>query len=293
MRSDSARCGRERRHARERADRMIRDYAGNSAAENPDRVPRRGSRMPRASALRTRGARPATEDEDARLPTPMRKAAILIMALGPEVAGQVMAQAARGHHRAAHPRDRDGGQVPSEEKPKALGDFVELRRRSAGIAFGGEETAKQILEAGFGTRNAPLAAQPRDQLQRDQELRHLRRSTPLTVANYLKNEHPQTVARGARAHGPARQRPDPRAAAGRAAGQQSPTAWPSSTRPTARPCKVVEEVLASAACRARLTARQRQVRRPQAGRRDPQRDRPGDLAGDPRRDARDRRRGRQ
>ncbi len=124
----------------------------------------------------------------------LRKAAVFIMALGPEAGGRVLACLAedlveRVTHAIAH-----AGQVPFTEKKQVLSDFVRLSSSISGIAFGGEETAKNILEAGFGTHRASSLLSRVTSYSQIKSFEHLRSLDALTVANYLKNEHAQTVA---------------------------------------------------------------------------------------------------
>jgi flagellar motor switch protein FliG len=86
------------------------------------------------------------------------------------------------------------GHVTYEEKKKILADFVSISSHISGIAFGGEETAKQILEAGFGTRKATSLISRVTSYSEIKSFEHLKNVDSLTIANYLKNEHPQTVA---------------------------------------------------------------------------------------------------
>src|SRR6056297_501298 len=124
----------------------------------------------------------------------LRKAAVFIMALGPEAGGRVLASLSedlveRVTHAIAH-----AGQVPFTEKKEVLADFVRLSSSISGIAFGGEETAKNILEAGFGTHRASSLLSRVTSYSQIKRFEHLRTLDALTVANYLKNEHTQTVA---------------------------------------------------------------------------------------------------
>ena len=124
----------------------------------------------------------------------LRKAAVFIMGLGPAAGGRVMACLPESlieplAHAIAH-----AGQVSQEEKRKVLAEFVNLSSQISGIAWGGEETAKQILEAGFGTHRASSLLSRVTSYSEIKSFEHLRTLDSLTVANYLKNEHPQTVA---------------------------------------------------------------------------------------------------
>ena len=124
----------------------------------------------------------------------LRKAAVFLIALGPQVAGKILARLPESmveeltHHIAGL------GHVSSQDKKRILGDFVSSSSQISGIAFGGEETAKQILEAGFGTRRASSMLSRVTSYSEIKSFEHLRQVDPLTIANYLRNEHPQTVS---------------------------------------------------------------------------------------------------
>lgn len=124
----------------------------------------------------------------------LRKAAIFIMGLGPAAGGKIMSCLPESlveqlAHAIAH-----AGQVSGEEKRKNLSEFVALSSQLSGIAWGGEETAKQILEAGFGTHRASSLLSRVTSYSEIKSFEHLRTLDALTVANYLKNEHAQTIA---------------------------------------------------------------------------------------------------
>ena len=124
----------------------------------------------------------------------LRKAAVFIMGLGPAAGGRVMSCLPDNlvemiAHAIAHV-----GQVSREEKRKVLSEFINLSSEISGIAWGGAETAKQILEAGFGTHRATNLLSRVTSYSEIKSFEHLSNLDALTVANYLKNEHPQTVA---------------------------------------------------------------------------------------------------
>ncbi len=123
-----------------------------------------------------------------------RKAAIFIMALGSESGGQVMACLPESLVEHVTHAIANAGQIPYKEKRQVLGEFISLSSQLSGIAFGGEETAKNILEAGFGTHRASSLLSRVTSYSEIKSFEHLKSLDSLTVANYLKNEHPQTVA---------------------------------------------------------------------------------------------------
>ncbi len=84
--------------------------------------------------------------------------------------------------------------VPADEKERVLEDFVIKSGEIAGVEFGGQESAMSILEAGFGPREANALLNRVTNYGDIRGFENLKRIDPLAVANYLKNEAPQTVA---------------------------------------------------------------------------------------------------
>ncbi|MDX2474004.1 MAG: flagellar motor switch protein FliG [Candidatus Krumholzibacteria bacterium] len=124
----------------------------------------------------------------------VRKAAVFLMALGPDIAGQVMSKLPNDMIEDLTHTIAGMGHVTYGEKKTVLSDFIAISSQVSGIAFGGEETAKQILEAGFGNRMANSLLSRVTSYSEIKSFEHLKNVDPLTIANYIKNEHPQTVA---------------------------------------------------------------------------------------------------
>ncbi|MGD9548736.1 MAG: flagellar motor switch protein FliG [Candidatus Krumholzibacteriia bacterium] len=124
----------------------------------------------------------------------LRKAAVFLMALGPDVAGKVMSRLPQSMVEDLTHQIAGIGHVTYKEKKGILSEFIAISSKISGIAFGGEETAKQILEAGFGTHAASSMLSRVTSYSEIKSFEHLKNVDPLTIANYLKNEHPQTIA---------------------------------------------------------------------------------------------------
>ncbi|MBU8871881.1 MAG: flagellar motor switch protein FliG [Gemmatimonadales bacterium] len=124
----------------------------------------------------------------------IRKAAVFLMSLGPEVGGMVMSKLPEDIVEEITNIIAKTGHVNYEEKRSVLGEFMNISSMISGIAFGGEETAKQILEAGFGTRMANSLLSRVTSYSEIKSFEHLKNVDSLTIANYIKNEHPQTIA---------------------------------------------------------------------------------------------------
>jgi flagellar motor switch protein FliG len=124
----------------------------------------------------------------------LRKSAIFLMSLGPEVGGQIMNKLPEDIVENLAHYISSIGHITYGEKKKVMADFISTSSQISGIAFGGEETAKQILEAGFGTRKANSLLSRVTSYSEISSFEHLKNVDSLTIANYLKNEHPQTIA---------------------------------------------------------------------------------------------------
>ncbi len=124
----------------------------------------------------------------------LRKAAVFMMALGPEAGGKVMSKLPQDVVEELTHVIATTGHVNYAERKSVLSDFISISSQISGIAFGGEETAKQILEAGFGNRMAESLLSRVTSYSEIKSFEHLKNVDGLTIANYIKNEHPQTIA---------------------------------------------------------------------------------------------------
>ena len=124
----------------------------------------------------------------------LRRAAVFLMGLGSDVGGHVLAKLPEDIVENLTHTIATIGHVTYEEKRRVMSDFINTSSQISGIAFGGEETAKQILEAGFGTRRASSLLSRVTSYSEIKSFEHLKNVDPLIIANYVKNEHPQTIA---------------------------------------------------------------------------------------------------
>jgi flagellar motor switch protein FliG len=124
----------------------------------------------------------------------VRKAAVFLMTLGPEAGGKVLKQLPEKMVEELTHSIAGMGPVGFDEEKKTLNDFISSSGQISGIATGGEEIAKQLLEAGFGARRATSMLSRVTSYSEIKSFEHLREVDPLTIANYLRNEHPQTAA---------------------------------------------------------------------------------------------------
>ncbi len=124
----------------------------------------------------------------------VRRAAVFLMALGPEAGGKVMSKLPEPLIEELAHMIAGMGHVTNGDKNSALAEFLKVSRRISGLARGGEATARTILESGFGSRTADTFIERITSYGTIKGFEPLEELDPLTVANYLKTEHPQTIA---------------------------------------------------------------------------------------------------
>ena len=126
--------------------------------------------------------------------TTLHKIAVLMISLGPKVAGQVIKRLPEELLEKITAEISEVNLIATEDKAEALQEFIDLRRRSSGVEFGGENSALEILEEALGKRQADTVLNRATGFSDMQGFDNLKRVDNLTVMNYLKNEHPQTIA---------------------------------------------------------------------------------------------------
>jgi len=124
----------------------------------------------------------------------IRKAAVFLMALGSGTGGKVLSKLPDDVVETVTQAIAGIGHVTYAEKRAILKEFIAISSQISGLAFGGRETAKQILEAGFGTHMATSLLERATAFSEIKSFEHLKSVDPVTIANYIKNEHPQTIA---------------------------------------------------------------------------------------------------
>ncbi len=124
----------------------------------------------------------------------LRKAAILLITLGPKVASPIMKRLPEDAIEKLTAEIANLGRVKADDKTRAVSEFISLSRKARGTEFGGEDFAKTVLEDALGTHKASTLLSRATGYSDCRSFENLKRIDPLTVANYLKNEHVQTVA---------------------------------------------------------------------------------------------------
>ena len=124
----------------------------------------------------------------------LHKIAVLLISLGPRVAGQIMKRLPEHIMEKVTAEISEIKLVSNADKSQAIEEFVDLRRQASGVEFGGENSALEILEEALGKRQADSVLTRATGFSDMPGFDNLKRVDHLTVMNYLKNEHPQTIA---------------------------------------------------------------------------------------------------
>ncbi len=123
-----------------------------------------------------------------------RKAAILLVMLGPEKAAQVLKHLAEEDVEMLTIEIANLGKVPDEEKRAVLEEFKELLKAREMLTAGGIEYAKEVLEKAFGPEKAMQIIERLVSSLQVRPFEFVKKADPLQLVNFLQNEHPQVIA---------------------------------------------------------------------------------------------------
>ncbi len=123
-----------------------------------------------------------------------RKAAILMVALGPEKAAQVMKHLDEDAVEQIVVEIAGIGKVSPEERKQVLEEFMSLVKAKEMIAEGGLEYARKVLEKAFGPERARKIIERLMANLQVKPFSFIKNADPIQLVNFLQNEHPQTIA---------------------------------------------------------------------------------------------------
>ncbi|MEN3007639.1 flagellar motor switch protein FliG [Pseudothermotoga sp.] len=126
--------------------------------------------------------------------TGKRKAAVLLVMLGPEKAASVLKHLDESDVEQLTIEIANIGKVTDEEKKQVLSEFQEIARAREMITQGGIEYAKEVLQKAFGPEKAMRIIERLVSNLQVKPFDFLRQADPLQLVNFLQSEHPQTVA---------------------------------------------------------------------------------------------------
>ncbi|WP_448521783.1 flagellar motor switch protein FliG [Pseudothermotoga sp.] len=126
--------------------------------------------------------------------TGKRKAAILLVMLGPEKAALVLKHLDESDVEQLTIEIANLGKITDEEKKQVLTEFQDIAKAREMIAQGGIEYAKEVLQKAFGPEKAMKIIERLVSNLQVKPFDFLRQADPLQLVNFLQNEHPQTIA---------------------------------------------------------------------------------------------------
>jgi len=84
--------------------------------------------------------------------------------------------------------------VPQSVREKVLEEFSELRQAQEYLVQGGIKYARELLVKTFGSQKAEQILEKLSQHSKETPFRSLRKTDPRQLLNFIRDEHPQTIA---------------------------------------------------------------------------------------------------
>jgi len=126
--------------------------------------------------------------------TNKQKAAILLIALGPDIASQVFKHLKEEEIDKLTLEIANQRKVPQELKDKVLSEFHEMLKAKDYISSGGLDYAREILEKALGAEKAVSIINRLTSSLQIRPFDFARKTDPAQLLNFIQNEHPQTIA---------------------------------------------------------------------------------------------------
>jgi len=126
--------------------------------------------------------------------TGRKKAAILMVTLGPEVAADVYRNLTDEEIEQITLEVANLGTVPAEMTAQVIEEFYHTCMAKQYISHGGISTAREILEKALGPGKAIEIIERLQGMLQGSPFDFLKKVDPAHLLNFIQNEHPQTVA---------------------------------------------------------------------------------------------------
>jgi len=123
-----------------------------------------------------------------------QKAAIFLIALGPELSAKVFQHMREDEIEQLTYEIATMRNVTPEEKEKVLEEFAELALAQDYISLGGIEYAQQLLESALGPQKAQEIIQRLTASLHVRPFDFARKTDPSQLLSFIQHEHPQTIA---------------------------------------------------------------------------------------------------
>lgn len=127
--------------------------------------------------------------------TGIQKAAVLLIALGSDLSSRVLKQNFQEAEIEQLTQEVSNMiKIPPEVKDAVLEEFIELRRAREYLIHGGLNYAKEMLEKALGHQKANEIISKLTIEMRAIPFSSLRKTDPKHLVNFIREEHPQTIA---------------------------------------------------------------------------------------------------
>ena len=126
--------------------------------------------------------------------TNKQKAAILLMAIGPELAGGVVRHLAEEHTEQLTLELARLDRVSPEQRRVVIEEFFEQAKAQQFIAEGGVNQARKVLEEAYGPERAEEIIKRIVAAMQVVPFDFLKQADPSQILSFIQDEHPQTIA---------------------------------------------------------------------------------------------------
>jgi flagellar motor switch protein FliG len=123
-----------------------------------------------------------------------QKAAILLIALGPEVSSQIFKHLKEDEMEKLTLEIANQRKVTQEQKEKVVTEFHQMLVANDYISSGGLDYAREILEKALGSEKAVSIINKLTSSLQIRPFDFARKTDPGQLLNFIQNEHPQTIA---------------------------------------------------------------------------------------------------
>lgn len=123
-----------------------------------------------------------------------RKAAIVLIQLGPERAATVLSRLSETEVEAVTSEIARLKAVEAEESSQVLGEFRDMVTARSHIATGGLEFAKSLLEQSLGPERAAAMVERLQAVAIQLPFQFLHQADPMQLRSFIADEHPQLIA---------------------------------------------------------------------------------------------------
>ncbi len=126
--------------------------------------------------------------------TGKQKAAILLIAMGPDVSSQVLKHLKEEEIEKITLEIANQRKVPQETTDQVVSEFYQMCVAKDYISSGGLDYAKEVLERALGSEKALVILNRLTSSLQIRPFDFVRNTDPSQLLNFIQNEHPQTIA---------------------------------------------------------------------------------------------------